>query len=65
MPCHSVSVAGAVIDGEGRILAIRRRDNGHREPHGGVLELEETVEDGLVREIREETGLTVLPERLT
>jgi ADP-ribose pyrophosphatase YjhB (NUDIX family) len=65
MPCHSVSVAGAVIDGEGRILAIRRRDNGHWEPPGGVLELEETVEDGLVREIREETGLTVVPERLT
>jgi 8-oxo-dGTP pyrophosphatase MutT (NUDIX family) len=65
MPCHSVSVAGAVIDGEGRVLAIRRRDSGHREPPGGVLELEETVEDGLVREIREETGLTVLPERLT
>jgi 8-oxo-dGTP diphosphatase len=65
MPRHSVSVAGAVIDRHGRMLAIRRRDNGHWEPPGGVLELGETVEEGLVREICEETGLTVVPERLT
>lgn len=64
-PRHSVSVAGVVIDDEGRILAIRQQDNGHREPPGGVLELDETVEDSLVREIREETGLTVTPEWLT
>jgi 8-oxo-dGTP diphosphatase len=64
-PRHSVSVAGAVVNDEGRVLAIRRRDNGHWEPPGGVLELEETIEDGLVREIREETGLTVRPEQLT
>lgn len=64
-PRHSVSVAGAVIDDQGRILAIRRRDNGHWEPPGGVLELDETIQDGLVREIREETGLTVTPGPLT
>ena len=64
-PRHSVSVAGAVINGEGRVLAIRRRDNGHWEPPGGVLELDETIEEGLVREVREETGLTVCPDRLT
>lgn len=64
-PRHSVSVAGAVIDDQGRILAIRRRDNGHWEPPGGVLELDETIEAGLVREILEETGVTVMPERLT
>jgi ADP-ribose pyrophosphatase YjhB (NUDIX family) len=60
-----VSVAAAVVDDDGRLLAIRRRDNGHWEPPGGVLELDETIEDGLVREVREETGLTVMPERLT
>lgn len=64
-PRHSVSVAGAVVNDEGLVLAIRRRDNGHWEPPGGVLELDETIEAGLVREIREETGLTVTPERLT
>jgi 8-oxo-dGTP diphosphatase len=60
-----VSVAAAVVNDDGRLLAIRRRDNGHWEPPGGVLELEETIEDGLVREIYEETGLMVKPERLT
>lgn len=64
-PKHSVSVAGAVIDGQGRLLAIRRRDNGHWEPPGGVLELDETIEAGVVREVLEETGLTVRPERLS
>lgn len=64
-PRHSVSVAGAVINDEGRVLAIRRQDNGHWEPPGGVLELDETIEEGLIREIREETGLTVAPEKLS
>jgi 8-oxo-dGTP diphosphatase len=64
-PKHSVSVAGAVVDDQGRLLAIRRRDNDHWEPPGGVLELDETIEAGVVREVLEETGLTVRPERLS
>jgi ADP-ribose pyrophosphatase YjhB (NUDIX family) len=58
-------VAAAIVDDHDRILAIRRRDNGHWEPPGGVLELDETIEDGLAREIFEETGLTVTADRLT
>lgn len=64
-PLHSVSVAGAIFDDEGKILAIRRRDNGHWEPPGGVLELDETIEDGLIREVQEETGLQIEPDKLT
>jgi ADP-ribose pyrophosphatase YjhB (NUDIX family) len=64
-PRHSVSVAAAIVDDEQRVLAIRRQDNGHWEPPGGVLELDETIEAGLIREVREETGLIVTPERLT
>jgi 8-oxo-dGTP diphosphatase len=64
-PTHSVSVAAAVVDGSGRLLAIRRRDNGRWEPPGGVLELDETIGEGLIREVLEETGLTVEPEALT
>ncbi|MQA15704.1 MAG: NUDIX domain-containing protein [Pseudonocardiaceae bacterium] len=64
-PRHSVSVAGIVINDAGQVLVIRRRDNGHWEPPGGVLELGEQFEDGVRREVREETGLNVHVDRLT
>lgn len=54
---HSVSVAGIVLNERGEVLAIKRRDNGEWQPPGGVLELGETIEDGLRREILEETGV--------
>ena len=62
---HSVSVAGVITDDDGRALLIRRRDTLHWEPPGGVLELDESIEAGLQREVREETGLTVEPVALT
>ena len=58
-PKHSVSVAGIVFNEIGQVLVIQRRDNGHWEPPGGVLELNESVEDGVRREVLEETGLVV------
>lgn len=59
-PRHSVSVAAAIFDDSGkRVLLIKRRDNGNWEPPGGVLELNETIEDGLRREVREETGAEI------
>jgi 8-oxo-dGTP pyrophosphatase MutT (NUDIX family) len=64
-PRHSVSVAAAVIRGDNRVLCIRRRDNGHWEPPGGILERGERIHHGVVREVQEETGLTVNPETLT
>lgn len=64
-PRHSVSVAGVVIDDQERVLAIRRRDNNHWEAPGGVLELTEAFEEGVRREVAEETGVTVHVERLT
>ncbi len=64
-PRHSVSVAGIVVNDEGKVLVIRRRDNGHWEPPGGVLEISETFEEGARREILEETGIEVRVERLT
>jgi len=62
---HSVSVAGVITDDARRALLIRRRDTLHWEPPGGVLELNESIETGLTREVREETGLTVEPIALT
>lgn len=64
-PRHSVSVAAAVVNDLGQVLAIRRRDNGRWEPPGGVLEVNEPVEAGLRREVSEETGLDIEVERLT
>ncbi|MDQ2881250.1 MAG: NUDIX hydrolase [Actinomycetota bacterium] len=64
-PKHSVSVAGIVVRADGRVLAVRRRDNQRWEPPGGVLELHETFEQGLRREVLEETGIEVRVERLT
>jgi 8-oxo-dGTP pyrophosphatase MutT (NUDIX family) len=64
-PKHSVSVAGIVVDPVGRVLIIQRRDNNHWEPPGGVLELGETFDEGVRREVLEETGISVEVERLT
>jgi 8-oxo-dGTP diphosphatase len=62
---HSVSVAGVIVNDEGQALLIQRRDNHRWEPPGGVLELGESIEDGLRREVREETGLDIEPVQLT
>jgi len=64
-PRHSVSVSGVITDDHGRALLIQRRDNRHWEPPGGVLEMDEAIQDGLRREVREETGLDVEPDTLT
>jgi 8-oxo-dGTP diphosphatase len=61
----SVSVAAAVVRDDGKMLAIKRRDNGHWEPPGGVLETGESLTDALVREVAEETGYTVSPGPLS
>jgi 8-oxo-dGTP diphosphatase len=62
---HSVSVAATVVDDQGCILVIRRRDNGRWEIPGGILELDESITVGVTREVREETGIEITPERLT
>jgi 8-oxo-dGTP diphosphatase len=64
-PRHSVSVAGIITDDHCRALLTQRADNHRWEPPGGVLELGETIHDGLRREIREETGFDIEPIALT
>jgi 8-oxo-dGTP diphosphatase len=64
-PKHSVSVTGIVVRDDGRVLAVCRRDNQHWEPPGGVLELHETFDQGVRREVLEETGVDVQVERLS
>lgn len=58
---------GAVIVHEGRVLLVRRGSEplkGHWTLPGGLLELGETLVDGVAREAREETGLVVEPLEL-
>jgi len=53
---------GAVIVDQGRVLLICRGNEpmkGHWTLPGGLLELGERLSDGVVREVREETGLLI------
>ncbi|GHD17329.1 hypothetical protein GCM10010313_46540 [Streptomyces violarus] len=50
---------------DGRLLAIRRADNGTWQLPGGILELDETPEAGVAREVLEETGIHVEVDELT
>jgi mutator protein MutT len=55
---------GAVVIDQGRVLLVRRGHaplKGEWSLPGGALELGETLQQGVVREILEETGLVVAP----
>lgn len=55
---------GAVVVHDGRVLLIRRGKDplrGRWVVPGGTVELGETLEEALVREVQEETGVTVRP----
>ena len=54
----------AVIDDQGRILLIRRADNGLWAMPGGALEVGETPAEGAAREALEETGVRCEPVAL-
>jgi ADP-ribose pyrophosphatase YjhB (NUDIX family) len=58
---------GAVVVEEGRVLLVRRGSEplkGQWSLPGGLLELGESLAGGVVRELREETGLIVEPVEL-
>ena len=64
--CPRVGVGGVVIH-EGRVLLIRRGKEplrGRWVIPGGTVELGESLEEALVREMAEETGLEVVPGEL-
>ena len=65
LPRHSVSAGGAVIRRDGRMLAIKRADNGEWVLPGGIVELDEDPRDTVRREVLEETGVTVETGQLT
>jgi mutator protein MutT len=49
---------GAIIHKDRKILLQKRADDGTWANHGGCLELGETVEETVMRELKEEIGIT-------
>ena len=59
-PNSLVSAVSAVVtDSEGRILLHKRSDNFLWSTPGGAMELGESVEQAVIREVKEETGFDV------
>jgi ADP-ribose pyrophosphatase YjhB (NUDIX family) len=58
------SVAAVITNADGHILLQLRSDNGLWGLPGGSVEIGESVALAIVREVREETGLSVEIERL-
>ncbi|GAB3439671.1 NUDIX domain-containing protein [Streptomonospora sediminis] len=57
-------VTGVVIAESGEVLLHRRADDGSWSTPGGILEPGEQPAAALVREVAEETGVDVVPERV-
>jgi ADP-ribose pyrophosphatase YjhB (NUDIX family) len=53
----------AIILHEDKILLVRMRHTGHFTLPGGGIDIGERIEDGLRREVREETGIEIRVER--
>ena len=58
-----IGCSGAVFE-QGRILLVKRADNGHWAVPGGYMEPGESVAEACVREVWEESGLRVEVEQL-
>lgn len=66
MQAHIVVKTVLINHALGKALLIRRNpdDFGNWEGPGGAVEENETLEEAIMREVFEETGLAVTPERL-
>jgi ADP-ribose pyrophosphatase YjhB (NUDIX family) len=58
------SVSAVIFDRRGRLLLQQRSDGGQWGLPGGSVEIGESVRDAVIREVHEETGLTVVVRRL-
>lgn len=60
----NVGTNGIVVDQHGNVLLIKRNDTRTYAPPGGSVDAGELPSEAAIREVREETGLIVLPVRL-
>jgi mutator protein MutT len=63
-PVRHAAACAVIFDSRGRILLQQRSDNGRWSLPGGAIEHGETAAAAVVREVEEETGLTVEVVRL-
>jgi ADP-ribose pyrophosphatase YjhB (NUDIX family) len=54
-----VATSAVVTDGQGRVLLQCRTDSGNWALPGGGMEIDESLTDSVIREVKEETGFDV------
>ena len=59
------TVTAIILDDSGHVLLHRRTEDSHWAIPGGILEPGEEPAEAVIREVREETGLIIAPERIT
>lgn len=64
MPVHIVAAGGFVENAQGEILLVKVRRGGHWVFPGGQVEVGENLIDGVIREVKEESGIDVTVSHL-
>ena len=64
MPVHIVAAGGIVENTQGEILLVKIRRSGHWVFPGGQVEVGENLIDGVIREVKEESGIDVIVSHL-
>ncbi len=64
MPVHIVAAGGFVTNEKDEILLVKTRRDGHWVFPGGQIEVGENLIDGVIREVKEESGMDVTVSHL-
>ena len=60
MPLHIIAVGGIVENEQGEILLVKTRRDGNWVFPGGQVEVGENLIDGVIREVKEESGVDII-----